>query len=183
MKVKKDIKGRLFATLLWIVTSVIGFLILALMFNVIVDKLLRAGFIEYAGTSQFLRVFFGWPLFGLASFAWLALFIWSGQFYTDGLDRDLMISRFFLVTAGEMICFPLIVLLYQVVYSIGMTRFDWIIAYSGLFLWSLSLFLLFVLPGKVKIIMRLKGQKYFKYCLLSMSIIFFLLLLCVVVNP
>ena len=132
---------KIAAFLLGVFSSALGFFIFLQVINVVDIRMLKAGYLEGSGSSQFGRVYMGIPLFLVVAIAWIGLVIFCFDYYLKGVKDNNLLKRFSLITAIELYLIPGIILLYQVAFPMNMTSMDWIIVGAGLFLGSLFFYL------------------------------------------
>lgn len=134
---------RITSTLAGIVSSAIGLALFFVFLNVIEMRMLRAGYLEGSGVSQAFRTMLGGPLVVLLAIGWLTLVILSFEYYYRGAKQGRLIRHFSLITAIEMFCLPLLIVLYQAAFPIGMLFSDWMFGICGAFLGGLGLYVYF----------------------------------------
>ena len=118
----------------------LGFFIFLQLLNLVDMRLLKAGYLEGQGSGQFFRVYIGIPLLLLLAFAWLALVIFSFNYYIKGAKEGSLVERFSIVTSIEFYILPLIIIIYQLAFPFPMMTADWFIIGFGILLGSIFMY-------------------------------------------
>lgn len=131
---------KLIVLVLWLFSSFLGMFIFLQLLTIIDIRLLKAGYLEGSGVSQFIRTYMGIPLLLLAAILWMALVILSFDKYNKAMDKGNLCKIFLFITAIELFCFPIVVAIQHIAFPIRMLFIDWIIAGGSFILGVIALY-------------------------------------------
>ncbi len=136
---KIDMRGIL-AELLSFVTGAIALVAVLPMLNVVTVRMLQAGYLEGAGLSQSVRTMLGIVAVLVLAAGWLTLVLFASEYYRKGIKKGEVLIRFLRITSAQLLAVPVVVVLYQIAFPMGMIFIDWVLFSGGLFLGIAGLF-------------------------------------------
>lgn len=118
------------------ITTVMFFFIL----NVIDVRMLKAGYLEGSGISQFFRVFFGIPSFFLLAILWLGFMMFVFNFYNKSENLKELVARFTKITAIQLYLIPVAIVIFLIAFGLSPRMTDFIVMGSAVILGTTSYF-------------------------------------------